>query len=228
MKNHFTTVVLLIGFAATLRAQDDVSRDVVVRIACIEFPKDLRKLSSADGNVAIPLSVRSPSKPLKLSATNHRLHLYDPRKLPTEDKPAKPVVTVKIPASGKQFTVLLLPGKDDAVVYEGIAIAEDDFRYGGICMHNAIHVPILMTVDKKRQPVLKPSQPSIINFKLNGANRVVEVQFWAPKMKKFFYSAKWNLRSDIREIHILYLHPRTKRPALKTLVDVKSTEVSGE
>ncbi len=216
-----------IGSITTLLAQDNASREVIVRVACIGFSKDLHELSSADGKVVVPLSIRYPSKPLKLRVIGKKLRLYDPANLPTEDKPAQPAATVELPSTGKKFIVLLLPNKKNKIAYDGVAIVQSDFHYGGICIYNATHVPIMMTVDKKKQPVIQPAQPSIVNFNLNGKNRVAEVQFWAPKMKKFFYSAKWNFRPDIREIHMLYIHPRTKRPAIKTLVDVKPAVPAG-
>lgn len=217
----FLAVLLMAG---PLCSQDDDTRRVVVQIACTGFTGEHREISLPAGTGSwkdVPLSVRYPSEPVKASVTGNRLLVFAPDQRPTAEKPVEPLASIGVPASASQFLVLLFPSGREQPAYRGVAIPSKEFRFGGMCILNALNEPVAMTIDGKKGAVIRPQKSELVHPRIGGENRVVAVTFQTPKSTRPFYSANWNLRPDIREVHIMYLDPRTKRPRIKAIVDMK-------
>lgn len=226
MKLFLSLVIAVSALTSVYGQQSERARIAHVRVACVSFSGDLRTLSfpaRGRGWDSTSLSIRYPSPVKRMRVVKGYLHFYDPNNLPSAEKPAAPVAKVRLPSSGSRFTVLLMPGKKaEGELYQGIAIADSQFNYGGCCMLNMTKVPITMEVNGKKQPVLAPRKPVTIDHRLNGAaSKVAKVKLYAAKTERPFFSANWNLRSDIREAHIIYIDPRNKRPKIKTILDAR-------
>ena len=219
-----TACLLSACFIGSAKAQEKQPRTVSVQFGCIVFAEDHRTLAipSAQGKwQEVMLSVRYSSKPVKASLVDNELLLYSPSQLPSPENPAEPLARVKIPTSGNQFYILLLPSAKDQPAYQAIAISMKGFSYGGICLLNTQRNPISIVLGGKPKGIIKPLKPLILAPKIPDEGLSINVQFFQPESKKPFYSSNWYLRRDIREVHIIYLDPRTKRSKIKTIVDVK-------
>ncbi len=220
----FLTVVMVSG---NLCAQRDDKRIVTVQIGCTSLAAKQRVLSAFSGSgdwEDIPLSARYLTDPVKLSVSGKKLSFYAPDEQPSPENPVEPLVTIDIPAADRQFLILLFPSGKEKPAYKGVAISSKEFRFGGLCMINASGVPISMTINGKLAKVILPQKSQFLSPRFDGENRAVAVQFFASKSKKPFYSANWNLRKDLREVHFVYLDPRTKRLKIKTIIDMKPAQ----
>lgn len=215
----YSGFVLLAGMA-----QSAEPRKVTIQLGCVAFVDDHRAIEvpTARGKwEKVPISIRYLTATMSAVATDNVLSLYTPGETPTAETPGKPLALVNVPASGERFLILLLPAGDADQPYRGIAIPSKDFRYGGFCMLNTYSDPIMLLIGGKSKHILKQSEPLIVAPQIMGNGEVASVMFVKPNAKKPFYSANWNLRPDVREIHIIYEDPTTKREKLKTIVDVK-------
>lgn len=217
----FTAFILVAGIA---RSAEVEPRKVTVQFGCVSFVDDHRMVEvpvAAGKWKEVPLSIRYLTAASDAVVAGNVLSLYPPGETPTPEAPGKPLAKVKIPAAGERFLILLLPSATAEQAYRGIAIPAADFRFGGFCMLNTYPEPIMLLIGEKTKHLIKQSEPLIIAPRMMDQGEVASVMFVKPNAKKPFYSAKWNLRPDVREIHIIYEDPTTKRERLKTIVDVK-------
>lgn len=215
----FAALILVAGMA-----QSAEPRKVEIQIGCVSFVDDHRSVEVPCGGEKwekIPLSIRYLSATVDAVVADNLLSLYAPGETPTPETPGKPLAVVKMPAAGERFLILLLPSANAEQAYRGIAIPTVDFRFGGFCMINTYPEPVGLLIGEKSKHVIKQSEPLMIAPKTMEKGEVASVMFVKPNAQKPFYSAKWNLRPDVREIHIIYEDPATKREKIKTIVDVK-------
>lgn len=226
MKSISTICITLLTLFPSLNAQGEKGRKISMRLACVSFAGDVRELSYLSHNGSwenIGLSIRGSSDPVVTRVPGRELFLYRANEKPDKDGTVQPVARVKLPLEGNSFTVILFPGSKKGVVYRGVAISDREFRFGCTCIFNTTRAPLMMKVGQARHRIA-PKAPSIVNHRLGGKDRSTKVQFFAGKAKRPFYSANWHLRPDTRETHVIYIDPRTNRPRMKTLVDVKPSK----
>lgn len=231
--NKVLTLVTFIWLShhAGLKAQQNKNtRQVQVRLVCDRHATGLQTISISDqsgGFQKHTLSTRYLSKPINTSIVANTLKFYDPNNLPTEENPAKPIASIKIPSTSNSFSVLLFParqGNKQGVAYHGVVIDMNEFRFGNCCMLNATNAQILMKVDGKNKAILKPGKTNIIRLNLSkNENKAFVELFKLPLSKKGrpFRSSYWNFRQDTREINIIYADKATGRAKMKSIVDVK-------
>jgi len=215
----FTALILMAGIAPSAEL-----RKVALQFGCVAFVDDHRaaEVPVAEGKwEKVPLSIRYLTAETNAVVTDNVLSLYAAGQTPTPQAPGTPLAKVNIPATGERFLILLLPSANDEQPYRANAIPSADFRFGGFCMINTYPEPVMLLIGKKSKHVIKQSEPLMVTPRMMEKGEVASVMFVKPNAQKPFYSAKWNLRPDVREIHIIYEDPASKREKLKTIVDVK-------
>lgn len=214
--------------------QPEEARNIKVRLICNNYAQGAQTISlpTQDGGFENhQLGTRYLGVAMKTSATSNLLNIYHPNSLPTPEKPAKPIATVKIPAEGQNFAVLLLAAKKNnpqGLSYHGVVLDMNKFSFGSSCMLNLTNKPIIMKIDGKAKALLQPGRTNVINHKLQREERKAFVELLLPKAKRPFFSSYWNLRKDTREINLLFVDPATKRTKMKTIVDIKPPEVEAQ
>lgn len=192
----------------------------------LSFPKSIDpkpvELLLGDGKT---LEIEIPTNELSKTYKVKRLSTWAVGKSDT-DKDGKPIFTVfgqaKALGSAKQLILLVRKGADNADGMEVIPIDNDVTNFGGskFLFMNAAKVDIAGEAGGVKFAI-RPGAHTIIKPKANTNGRTFHTMFYFRKDNEVspFFSSKWPLSDNIRNLIFFYHDPETKRLRMHTIRD---------